>query len=50
MQFAIKGKINESFQPMPAPGASDWLSTQKESGQTMKSFEGLHTKAIPHST
>lgn len=50
MRFAVKGKLDESFQPVPQPKASDWLSTQKEMGQTMKSFERLQFKAVPHST
>jgi len=50
MQIVVTKKIDESFQPVPRPGRSDWLSQHHEKGQTMKSFEQNSSKAIPHGT
>jgi hypothetical protein len=50
MQIVVTKKIDESFQPVPTPHSSDWLSNHHEKGQTMKSFEQNSSKAIPHGT
>ena len=50
MQVAITGNLGGSFQPVPIPGASDWLKNHQELGQTLKSFEEKVHKAVPHGT
>lgn len=36
---ALTIAIDDSFPSIPIPNAGDWLSTQQESGQTVKQFE-----------
>jgi hypothetical protein len=50
MQMAVTSRLDESFQPVPTPGGGDWLRNHEEKGQTMKSFERIATKAVPHGT
>jgi hypothetical protein len=50
MQIAITSRLDESFQPVPVPGNSDWLRNHEEKGQTMQSFERRVHKAVPHAT
>ncbi len=50
MQMAVTNRLDESFQPVPEPGAHDWLKNHQEKGQTMKSFERSVHKAVPHAT
>ncbi|CAF1171316.1 unnamed protein product [Rotaria sp. Silwood1] len=50
MKVAVTNKADESFQQVPKPSRDDWLRNHQETGETMKSFECIVLKAVPHGT